>query len=173
MTGALGKSRANSSSSAGKASAEAMEGMRRAMEEKAMVVSEVAHLQKQLSSVLGENNLLRESLLRLEVNCKESLLKINDLFADGGNEVRRVNGGKYAMCFDADAQALVDGEIEESVRHLGEVLGELKNNIEQTNNKGNIERLQNEVMRLKATIKELEETNKEYETLIRTYVNNE
>jgi len=174
MNGALSKSRPKSATNSNsKASEEAMNAMRRAMEEKAMLSSELAHLQKQLSSVLSENNLLRESLLRLEVNCKESLLKINDLFADGGNEVRVVRAGKYAMVFDRDAQGLVDGEIEESVRHLGEVLDELKSNIDQTNNKGNIERLQGEVVRLKATIRELEETNKEYETLIRTYVNNE
>jgi len=152
---------------------ETLDALRSAQEKAAMMSCEVAHLQKQLQSVLGENNLLRESLLRLEVNCKESLLKINDLFAEGGNAVRGVRSDKYAMRYDRDAQALVDGEIEESVRHLGKVLDELKSNIDQTNNKGNIERLQTEVKRLKETITELEETNKEYETLIRTYVNNE
>ena len=122
---------------------------------------------------LNENNLLRESLLKLEVNCKESLLKINDLFANNSNKIQSINTHKYAMPFDKDTQSLVSNDIANSVHHLGNVLDELKVNLDETNNTQNIERMRREIVDLRSNVQELEETNKEYESLIRTYVNNE
>jgi len=82
-----------------------VEQQNRLLDENNMLESQVAHYQKQLQSVLNENNLLRESLLKLEVNCKESLLKINDLFASNSNKIQSINTHKYSMPFDKDTKA--------------------------------------------------------------------
>eukprot|EP01083_Nonionella_stella_P001043 3016_1 len=148
-----------------------VEQQNRLLDENNMLQSQIAHFQKQLQSVLGENNLLRESLLKLEVNCKDALMKINDLFANNSNNIQSIHSYKYAMPFDKDTQNLVNNDIEESVTHLLSVLDELKLNIDQTNNTENIQKMKSEIIRLKTNVQELEESNKEYETLIRTYVN--
>jgi len=153
--------------------AKSVEERNRLLDEKQLLESQVAHLSKQLQSVLEENNLLRESLLKLEVNCKESLLKINDLFANSSNKIQSINTHKYAMPFDRDTQSLVGNDIASSVQHLGNVLDELKVNLDETNNKDNIERMRREIVHLKSTVQQLEEDNKEYESLIRQYVNND
>jgi len=150
-----------------------VEEQQRVMAENNLLQSQVAHIQNQLQSVLNENNLLRESLLKLEVNCKESLLKINDLFANSSNKIQRVNTHKYSMPFDRDTQSLVTNDIAGSVHHLGAVLDDLKVNLDRNDNKESVERMRREIVHLKSTVQELEETNKEYESLIRTYVNNE
>ena len=146
---------------------------KRLLDENSLLQSQVAHSQQQLQTVLNENNLLRESLLKLEVNCKESLLKINDLFANNSNKIQGINTHKYAMPFNKDTQNLVGNHIADSVHHLGSVLDDLKVKVDQNSNEENIEKMRREIMELRSNVQELEETNKEYESLIRTYVNNE
>ena len=150
-----------------------VEQQNRLLDENNLLESQVAHFQKQLQSVLNENNLLRESLLKLEVKCKESLLKINDLFANNSNKIQSINTHKYSMPFDQDMQSLVSNDIAHSVHHLGNVLDDMKVHLDQTNNSENIEKMRREIMELRSNVQELEESNKEYESLIRTYVNNE
>ena len=152
---------------------ESMDKQHRLMDDNNLLQSQIAHFQKQLQSVLNENSLLRESLLRLEVNCKESLLKINDLFANNSNQIAGINSFKYSMPFDKDTQNLVNADIESSVQHLSNVLDELKTNIDATNNTEKNERMRVELVRLQTEIEELRETNQEYESLIKTYVNSE
>ena len=145
----------------------------RLLDENNMLQSQIAHFQKQLQSVLNENNLLRESLLKLEINCKDTLIKVNDLFANNSNKIQSINSYKYSMPINNDTNNLINNDIEESIDHLGNVLDELKINIDQTNNEQNIQRMKSEIVHLNNTIQELQETNKEYESLIRTYVNSE
>jgi len=147
--------------------------IQRMMEENCLLQSQIAHFQKQLQNVLGENNLLRESLHRMEVNCKESLCKINDLFANNRNQIQGINKFKYAMPFDKDTQNLVQNDIHDSMQHLSAVLDELKGNIAQNMNQEHVQQMHQEIVRLKNSVQELTQTNKEYETLITTYVNSE
>jgi len=152
---------------------ESVEKENRLLDENNMLQSQIAHFQNQLQSVLSENNLLKESLLRLEVNAKESLIKINDLFANNSNKIPSINTYKYSMPFDNDSQNLVGRDIEESFKNLRVVLDDLKCKTDETNNAENIQRMQAEIISLKTTIRELQETNKEYQMLIKTYVNSE
>merc|ERR1712223_731715 len=123
---------------------------KRLLDENSLLQSQVAHSQQQLQTVLNENNLLRESLLKLEVNCKESLLKINDLFANNSNEIAGINSFKYSMPFDKDTQNLVHDDIENSVAHLGNVLDELKHKMDENNNSEQNGLMRKEILRLKS-----------------------
>eukprot|EP01084_Bolivina_argentea_P238673 400970_1 len=125
------------------------------LDDNSLLQSQIAHLQSQLQTVLNENNLLRESLLKLEVNCKESLNKINDLFGNNNNE--NINRQKYSMPFNKETQNLINNDIDYSAQNLSNVLDELKDNIDKTNNKQNIQRMQNEIINLRQQIQELTE----------------